>query len=227
MQNLNSKEFLKTKLLLKNRGLTIDASSICTLECPMCRRQHYRDLGISPGQNGYDITPEIFLKLVEGYDWFDFCGQVSDPIFCVHLIDLLKIAYAKNKRVRVCTAATSKKHNRDWYVEAFTAHPGAAWTFGLDGMPDESCMYRINQDGEFLFDMMVLAKEMGLDVRWQYIVFSYNENNIESAYELSKKYNIEFELNITARFSKQDVYKPKNPKYVKERPAEWKTLDLI
>ena len=224
---MDSLQFLKNKIIDQNRGLTIDASDTCTLECPMCRRQTYRKKGIPPGQNGYDITPEIFIKIVDYYDWFDFCGQVSDPIFCEHLIELLKICYDKNKRVRVSTAATSKKHDRQWYIDAYKANPNASWTFGIDGLPDESCMYRINQDGDFLYEMMLLAKEYGIDTKWQYIVFSYNENHIKEAYDLAKEHDIEFELNISARFSKKDMYKPKNEKYWKPRPDEWKTLDLI
>jgi len=33
-----------------------------------------------------------------------------------------------------------------WYESAFESNPNAEWHFGLDGLPEESHLYRINQD---------------------------------------------------------------------------------
>ena len=49
-------------------------------------------------------------------------------------------------------------------------------------------MYRVNQDGEKLFKIMLKAKEyLTKSPSWQYIVFSYNEHNIEKAKETLQK----------------------------------------
>ena len=49
-----------------------------------------------------------------------------------------------------------------------------AWKFGLDGFPDVSHIYRTNQDSEFLFDTMIKLNELGFNVHWQFIIFSFN-----------------------------------------------------
>ena len=71
--------------MLKRRYLktvTIDSSYKCTLECPRCRRQSYREDGIPPGgKYGSDITIHNFKKLLNFFQYFNFCGQVSDSIF--------------------------------------------------------------------------------------------------------------------------------------------------
>ena len=61
---------------------------------------------------------------------------------------------------------------------------------------------------------MTLAKRMGMKrVDWQYIVFSYNENNIKEARELANSYGIKFFLLHTTRgMAKKPIYKPKNDK---------------
>ena len=55
-------------------------------------------------------------------------------------------------------------------------------------------MYRINQDGEKLFNIMVESKKYLIHKPiWQYIVFSYNENHILEAKSKAKlKENVYF-----------------------------------
>ena len=74
----------------------------------------------------------------------------------------------------------------DWYVKAFNANPNATWYFGLDGLPEESHKYRVNQDGVKLFEVMKMAVDMGMNVVWQYLVFDYNKDHIKEAKSLSK-----------------------------------------
>ena len=74
---------------------------------------------------------------------------------------------------------TAASHRSEYQFEQFfKANPNAKWYFGIDGLPQDSHNYRIGQDGEHVFSMMMLAKDMGLDVVWQYIVFDYNEDDL-------------------------------------------------
>lgn len=196
------------------RSLTIDAAAICTLECHKCARQTDK----VPGRNGGYISVKEIEKLLPWYDNLDFCGQVSDPIFNPYLEDILSVLYKNNKGCRIITAATHPNKDLEWYKKCFESNPNVEWTFGIDGLPEESCMYRVNQDGEHLFEVMKMGSKMGLKMRWQYIVFSYNEHHIEEAYQMAKDNGIKFELMVSARFDKDDVYKPKNENYYRMRP---------
>ena len=61
--------------------------------------------------------------------------------------------------------------------------------------------------------MMKLGASMGVRVYWQYIVFNYNENDIEVARKMAQKYKIIFKLTYSGRWSANMVnYKPTNPK---------------
>jgi hypothetical protein len=52
---------------------------------------------------------------------------------------------------------------------------------------------------------------------WQYIVFSYNEKDIETAKEIAAKENLIFKLVMSKRFSINDNLKPINSAlYVKK-----------
>tara|TARA_Y100000033_G_C2749223_1_gene112900 strand:- start:383 stop:1009 length:627 start_codon:yes stop_codon:yes gene_type:complete len=200
------------------RYIHIDNNAKCTLECPKCIRQHLRK--INQPIPGHDLNVEDFIKLIDYFKGAVFCGQVSDPIFNPNLIEFLKICKEKNKYVDVHTAATSKKHKKEWYKKAFEANLDCEWVFGIDGLPYQSFIYRINQDGEFLFEMAKLAKEVGVKtVIWQYIIFGYNENSIDQAKELATKYNIKLQLNYSARWNKNtyDPYKPKDKEHIHPR----------
>lgn len=209
------KIWLKTNL---SKGMNFCLSNTCTLDCVACLRYELRNNNLKPGMGGGNLTLEDLDKLLKYVEIVDINGQVSDPIFNPHFEQILKMMH---KRITVdapdsClihTAATSKKFTRDHYKRWFVANPKAMWIFGIDGLPEESCMYRRNQDGQFLFDMMVMATEMGLNTIWQYIVFNYNENSIDEAKQLAKKYNLNLQLVISSRWHGFEYMKPTNPDF--------------
>lgn len=188
----------------QHKGITIDAGRTCTLECPKCMREKWIDKRLVPGQN---LSKENFLKLVDYFKSIDFCGQISDPIFNPWLIDFLRICNERNKPVSIHTAASQK--SMAWYNKAFDANKNTKWIFGVDGLPEESCMYRVHQDGEKLFEVMKMGVQKGLKIYWQYIKFRYNQHNIEEAKQLAKKNNIYFILNESNRWDgPTDPFKP-------------------
>lgn len=181
----------------RKKTLNIENTARCTLLCPQCKRTTFLELngGNFPGK---DLTPKQFKKVVTYFDDITFGGQLSDPIFGVHFIELLKICYEHGISPRVLTAATGKKES--FYIEAFEANPNARWTFGIDGPPHLSHKYRINQDGELLFKMMCLAKKMTCQkTTWQYIVFPWNKSYINESKKIAKNLGIKIDFIISER----------------------------
>ena len=58
-----------------------------------------------------------------------------------------------------------------------------------------------------------MCAKMGLKTRWQYIVFRYNENDIETCRKMAKDNNIHFDVIYSGRWQKKDSYKPRNPNH--------------
>ena len=116
----------------------------------------------------------------------------------------------KNVRCEIHNAASAK--SKEYYIKCFKANPDAEWIFGIDGLPEESHMYRVNQDGEKLFNIMVESKKyLKNKPIWQYIVFSYNETHIEQAKKLAKEVDVPFMLIQSSRWEgDDDPLKPKN-----------------
>ena len=76
-------------------------------------------------------------------------------------------------------------------------------------------MYRINQDGEKLFNVMLKAKEyLKKTPSWQYIVFSYNEDHIEQAQKMAKEHGLMMIMLHSSRWmSESDPLRPKSTEY--------------
>lgn len=188
------------------RGLNIDISYRCPLECYACERQRkYRNNGLKvPGR---DMTYEQFEKVSKTFHKITFAGNLSDPIANPDFPAFLRLCYEQKKSVNVMTAASHR--SLEWYKKAFEACPTARWTFGIDGLPEESCLYRINQDGEKVFEAMKMCAKMGLQTKWQYIIFKYNQDHIEEAKKMANEIGVVFELVYSARFSGvNDPYRP-------------------
>ena len=185
--------------ILDRKSINLDITHRCTLECPKCLRRSV------PTNNLGDLSLDSFKKIISHFDQIEFCGQISDPIFHPQFIEFLELT--KDKRVFVHTAASHKP--MDWYRDAFLANKNATWEFGIDGLPQDSPKYRINQNGEYLFNVMKTGVELGNDIRWQYIIFKYNENDITQAIDLAQRHKIPIHINKSSRWSgPDDQYKP-------------------
>ena len=174
-----------TENFFNRRSINIDISHRCALECPGCQRQHLDKI---PGR---DITMKEIEKLAKHFKRFIFCGQLSDPVHHPKFIEI--ITYLKNKNIEVDIHNASSTKSEKWYIEAFKANPDAQWTFGIDGLPHQSHQYRINQNGNKLFDIMNKAKEyLNTMPHWQYIKFDYNKDNVEVARRIAMQNNLGF-----------------------------------
>ena len=146
---------------------------------------------------------EEFYKLTKFFKSINFCGQLSDPVHHPKLVDML--AYLrKNKKEAIIHNASSLKP-KSWYIKAFKAYPEAKWTFGIDGLPEQSHIYRVNQDGKKLYDIMLESKKY-LKRRpvWQYLIFKYNEHNIEKAKQMAKEAGVTFMSLQSSRWNSED-----------------------
>ncbi len=185
-------------------SINLDISNRCTLECGRCMRQWWTHQGKKvPGR---DMTMSEYVKIVSYFDSINFCGNVSDPVMNPEFTNFLKLNRDLNISTEVHNAATGRKLS--WYQEAFDANPDARWIFGLDGKPEDSHKYRVNQSGQALYEAMVLAHDRGIDTTWRMITFSYNEADIEHCRAEALRLGIKYEQVISSRFYENDELKP-------------------
>lgn len=174
---------------MKNKFINLDITTRCPNKCLGCIRQHPN---FKP--SGHDMTISEIRKIVDFFDGISFCGQNSDPLTHPNFLDLLKVCTDKNKQIEIHTAISSRSD--EWWDKAISITEGknVEWIFGIDGLPEDSNKYRVNQDGKKLFDQMIKVSKYNVKTSWQYIVFNYNENNIDQCRSIAEQNNITFYL---------------------------------
>lgn len=193
------------------KTMNLDISNKCALACPGCNRQKYYD-GDGRKIPGRDITLREMKMIVDWFDHISFCGQVSDPLYHPQFYDILKMVVDSKKSTTIYHASVLK--SRQEYLKYFllTKHGNVKWVFALDGLPSQSHMYRKNQNGERMFEVMKMCALMGIETEWDCIVFNYNENNIQECENLAKKYGIKFNTIISSRWWENcENMQPKDP----------------
>ena len=205
VKNIMSKSF-KVPTLIGNfyrKPINLDITNRCPLECPACMRQgswydkiryKYKEMSISE-----------LLTIIKTFYYIEFCGQQSDPLAHPDILEFIFLCRGRKLDIHTATSHKSK----EFYKEAFEmSGKNTTWIFGLDGLPEESHKYRINQNGVHLFEMMKMGVSMGVNICWQYIVFNYNQDHISVAEDMSEKEGIEFRLTFSSRWDTISFLKP-------------------
>ena len=204
------------ELVNKSRTINMDISNKCTLECACCRRKmHELWYGKVLGET---LSVQDFEKYVKYFDKFDFSGQVSDPTMHPEFDKILKVVIDNDKYAAVHNAASHRPMH--WYENIFKncSSDKIEWFFGIDGLPKDSHKYRIRQDGEKLFEVMKMATKYmkGENIIWKYIVFKYNQSNIDQCIEMAKQIGVVFNIVYSNRYP-SDEYIP-DPEYQSDIP---------
>ena len=192
-----------------NRGITLDITHRCLLQCTKCMRSMF------PGLNkrGKDISLKALEVLLESnVREIDFCGQFGDSIYHPKFIDILEMCNKYDKKFNIHTNGHGKKDSFwDSVIEVMDKDTNSKfqWIFGLDGLPHQSHIYRVGQDGDAVWEVMKRMAKHSNRICWQYIVFKYNEDNLEQAKQLAEENNIRFWQFISARWD--DGYDPLRP----------------
>lgn len=182
-------------------SVNVDLTDKCVLKCSKCLRNHPRtDLS-----DHKDISIEDFTKLCNHFRHISLCGQISDPIYHPNFLQLLEIALSKNKLVSIHTNGFGKK--REFWEEAFSMTRGnnkCRWRFALDGLPDQSHIYRENQDGFEVWETMKAGALAGARIEWIFIIFKYNQHSIDTARKLARQHNMKLELIKSSRWEDEN-----------------------
>ena len=191
--------------------LNLEITNKCQLKCPACLRQIEKGSLKGTREHKFDTLKVIF----DTFQHINFSGQISDPIYHKEFLQILDYL---NPEWEYLISTNGHGKTKEWWTEAFelTKNKNIRWRFAVDGLPKDSHIYRIGQDGEQVWEMMKLGSKLGAKIEWQYIVFNYNENNIEEAKEMAKDNSIRFILTFSNRFGDGETshLKPINEEYI-------------
>jgi MoaA/NifB/PqqE/SkfB family radical SAM enzyme len=195
----------------KISGFHIELTNICTLKCSGCARTRFIQEWPSHWKN-YSIDSSALFKFLD-IDLIDkkinLCGNYGDPIYHPDLVSIVK--EFKNRGAHVSIVTNGSYRHAAWWqelCELFTDQDQVC--FSIDGLPKNFTNYRVNADWKSIKVGIDACVNSMAQTTWKYIPFSYNQNNIDEARQLSADFGIDsFKVQYSDRFDAvTDYLKP-------------------
>ena len=190
------------------RSIHLEPTNICTLKCPGCSRTRFINQWAKHWKN-HSIDKQALLKFLDidlsGIN-VDLCGNYGDPIYHPDLAGLVRDL--KNRGAVISIVTNGGHRKRSWWQELVQElSSDDSVTFSIDGIPENFTQYRINGDWKTTQDAIEVCVEAACNTVWKFIPFSYNENNIEQARQLSQDLGInQFQISRSSRFDEQTMH---------------------
>jgi len=197
--------------ITQESSVNVDFTHRCRLECPFCMRQ--RPTGKPKIKRSKDMSISDFRKLIDSVQMIHLCGQLGDPIYNRNLHRCLEIKSTEYPKKRFGIHTNGSGKSMDWWKKTYELSDAKTYIqFGLDGLDQETLnTYRVNSNFDEVWNAMLLGKKMGVDVRWQFIVFGHNEHQLEDAKKLAKEHSIFFNLIKSSRWPVHNGHLIKKP----------------
>lgn len=181
--------------------IEIELSNLCNAWCPACVRYVQQDDGLYINKNIYKqsriLDKDLILKAITDpkVNYADrlelrLCGVASDPFTHPELLTILSDIKSARPNTRILIHTNGSLKNQNTYIElAKILDRRDTVQFNIDGLEDTNHIYRrktnyqrIMQNAQALID----NNANRIKVDWAYIVFPWNNHQIDLATELSK-----------------------------------------
>jgi len=162
------------------QGLHIEPTNMCTLKCPRCSRTEFIDQFPNRWTNKNLNLDHLksFLDINLKNKKIELCGNYGDAIYYDQLFDM--ILYFKSQGAHIKLSTNGSYRTIDWWEnlgKLLDEHDEVV--FGIDGTPANFKTYRINADWDSISDGIKTLRQGSVKLAWQYILFSYNQNDVE------------------------------------------------
>jgi MoaA/NifB/PqqE/SkfB family radical SAM enzyme len=181
--------------MLLHNSLEIELTTKCTIGCPACPRNDPFDL-----KENWDVghlNTDIIKRFADDDSNrnYLFVGCYGDPIYHPDFIEIIKYFVDNGKRISVHTNGSFKTEK--WWKElaAINWSQKSAkgykqkFTFSVDGLEDTNHLYRINSKWKSVIAGMkimgALPKDCRPSIEWKFLVFPYNQHQVEEARALA------------------------------------------
>lgn len=169
--------------------LTIDTTNVCQLRCPLCPT----GLQVHDRPNGHaslEMLQRLLDELAHDLFFIDFFNW-GEPLLNTHLEDFIRLASARNV---ICTVSTNLSLPlSDERIDRLISSGLREMIVSLDGASQETYgQYRRRGNFDLVCSNMRRIAEakrrLGLTsplISWQFLVFAFNEHEIEKAQRLA------------------------------------------
>ena len=212
-----------------------EPTQLCQASCPMCDRnknggevnQHLKDESMTLEGFKKAFSPEFLSQLKTFY----FCGNHGDPIFAPDMLEQAEYVRECSPDIHMFVTTNGGARKPEWWERLAPVVDFV--NFSVDGLQDTNHFYRQGVKWENVEENMSAFCDAGGYAKWTFLVFNYNEHQIEQARMYSKLLGVtEFIVKKSGRYintanlQKKDQHQavfrgqdstrlspPKNPKY--------------
>jgi wyosine [tRNA(Phe)-imidazoG37] synthetase (radical SAM superfamily) len=193
------------------KGFHLEPTNICTLKCPRCPRTNFIETFKNKNWDNKNLNLDHLKQFIDiditGLN-FGLNGNYGDPIYYPLLFELITYIKSNGGTIKLHTNGSYK--TAEWWETLSTLlDEKDIVNFSIDGIPENFTKYRINADWTSIKTGIDIMTKSPAKIIWKYIIFSYNENDIESARQLSKEFGMyDFVINNSDRWEDKDWLKP-------------------
>jgi MoaA/NifB/PqqE/SkfB family radical SAM enzyme len=121
----------------------------------------------------------------------ELIGTIDDPFAYKHLMELFEFAAEEYPHLQLLLHTNGSLRTPDFFAKLpaiFNKFDSTPWVaFSIDGLEDTNHIYRRNCQWNKIMENAQAFIDAGGVARWQYLLFPWNEHQVQEAEELSKQ----------------------------------------
>lgn len=208
------------------RQVHLEITQACQAACPMCDRN----------QNGGALNPHINLdeltlddckkifppEFIKQLNTMYMCGNLGDPVVARDTLEVFRYFREQNPGMWLSMNTNAGARDSAWWTELAKVF-GRQGTviFSVDGLSDTNHLYRQNVRWDAVENSMRSFIAAGGRARWDFLIFDYNQHQVEEARALSEQWGFErFVSKKTGRFVTSSYEKKEQHQALDRRGVE-------
>lgn len=204
----------------------IEASSICTLQCPRCPRSEVPESLLNRQLSLHFFKNQIGTDVIQKIRKITFCGNDGDPIYCKDFLDIVAWIKQVNPDINLVIITNGSFKNSVWWTQlASLLNHRDELHFSIDGLEHTNHVYRVNSNWDSIASGIETFRKHNQSTYlvWAAIGFRFNQDIIDNMkYQASAwKFDL-FQLTKSTKFGSKypqaygtdDTLEPSDPELV-------------
>ena len=169
----------------------VELTEKCNAACPMCMRNKMVKQGkLGKGEMSLEEFKTIFGPIVTDIKEFWLSGNYSDPMMNSQIYEICEWIFetSPNTTVRIntnCSMRTPQYWQKLGQLFSKYKRSNSGIVASIDGLKDTNHLYRVNCDFDKIIENCKAFIDAGGYAMWKFIVFDYNEHQIEEARKMA------------------------------------------
>ena len=210
--------------MYKVKQVHFEPTQLCQASCPMCDRNKNggdENQYLSNASITFKQFKQIFSsQFVQQLDTFYMCGNHGDPILNTEVLDMFQWLRSTNPKLNISMTTNGGAQHPSWWEELGKIK-NMIVNFSIDGLEDTNHLYRQGVSWKRVEENMDAFISAGGYAKWTFLVFNYNEHQVEEAEIFSKLIGVkDFIVKKSGRYVNTHSLEKKNSHQAINRRGE-------